>query len=153
MSTLYLLWRKMGEYSSNPLWLGVFDSREKAEAARQEYIANPSGCPTKPDPYADQAYYDVALDQDVQIRSYTITSEVKAEVFLVECVEPAMFGQGGSHICRIYASRRQAKREVGRLRKWEKAKCQGREGFGAIEDSYHYFEMKPNCLVFPGRNE
>lgn len=132
MSTLYLLWRKMSLYSSNPLWLGVFDSKEKVEAARQEYIANPSGCPTKPDPYADQAYYDVSLDRDVQIRSYTVSGEVKTEVFLIECIEPDMFGQGSSHIKEIYASRRQAKREVGRLRKREKEQCRGRSGFGAL---------------------
>lgn len=146
MTTLYLLRRKMGEYYSNPLWLGVFDSEEEARVSRREYM-------TKPDPHANQAYYDVSLDKDVQIQCYNVSGEVKTEVFLVECVEPAMFGQAGSSIRSIWPSRRQAKREVGRLRKEEKEWCQGRDGFGGVENGYHYFKMPLNRLVFPEPNE
>jgi hypothetical protein len=63
---MYLLFRDVCEYTSPRLLLGVFRSKELAEAARLEYLANVMHGGA--DPWAEQAYQGASIS-DLHIRS------------------------------------------------------------------------------------
>lgn len=63
---MYLLKRTISPYTGADLLLGVFVSRHQAESARRAYVARyRSG--TKSDPWAEQTYHDVQLEEDVSV--------------------------------------------------------------------------------------
>ena len=70
---MHLLFRAICEYTNPPLFLGVFRSKELAEAARREYLATVihGGA----DPWADQVYSEVS-ESDLHI---------SCEIPLVSC--------------------------------------------------------------------
>ncbi|MFZ4749943.1 MAG: hypothetical protein ACOYMM_05465 [Phycisphaerales bacterium] len=80
---LHLLFRAICEYTNPPLILGVFRSKELAEAARLEYLATVMHGGA--DPWAEQVYSEVS-DSDLHIR---------CEIPLVACEG---LGDGASNI-------------------------------------------------------
>ncbi len=91
---MYLLKRSVSPYTDCEQLLGVFTSIPAGEAARQSYISSiQSGAQT--DPFADQAYHEVSLTDDIELVSDIKVIEVPpgaSEVFVVSSYAEG-FGQ------------------------------------------------------------
>ena len=96
---MYLLKRSISPYTSQDVLLGCFRSREKAQAAREDYLkpyrANPSG-----DRWKEQAYRIVDLEKDVVIVDNLPEAQVQPsqeEVFVL-----SSFAEGFGQIIRTF---------------------------------------------------
>jgi hypothetical protein len=90
---MYLLKRDISSYTSHDILLGCFRSREKAQAARQQYIKSYQSNQSD-DPWKEQGYKSVNLEKDVVIADIPeIQLQATAEeVFVVSSFAEA-FGQ------------------------------------------------------------
>ena len=91
---MYLLKRTISPYTGPDLLLGVFISEDTAQAARQKYLSKYLGNP-RSDPWREQAYHEVNLEDDVQLIDTVPTSspiEDSCKAYVVSAYSEA-FGQ------------------------------------------------------------
>lgn len=92
MHRMYLLTREVSAYSFNtPLVLGLFYGDYQAKKARSEYLAQAG----EHDPFAKQAYWDIDLEAQVNIReaeaTYALRNNVRVAYLMTAMYE--QFGQ------------------------------------------------------------
>jgi hypothetical protein len=134
---LYLLLRKISPYTFPDIVLGCFTSIERANDVRSEYLAlYKSG--TKIDPWKEQGFKNVNLDEDVQIINLYLPTfyRLVSSVFLVSSYSEG-FGQVRREIVDLCLTRISANRKA------EKLKLNAKVGF---PETFRVEEIQLNQL-------
>lgn len=111
LDTFYLLFREMSAYSyDTPMLLGVFTQKTLAEQAKQQYFEQVG----KFDPFRSQAYFEVDLSKNVQIKTIDenfksyLNDENSSIIYLVIATEEG-FGQAYTDYIAIFDNQTHAK--------------------------------------------
>ncbi|XWV25012.1 hypothetical protein QJ856_gp0766 [Tupanvirus deep ocean] len=89
----YLLKRMCSAYSFDDIIIGIYDNENLAKKAKVKYIDFTSKC----DPFKNQAYHDVNLEEDIEIQEIKVdlTNDHDFCYILIERAEG--FGQVSNH--------------------------------------------------------
>lgn len=141
---MYLLERKMNEYQIYNIVIGIFDTEEKAQSARQEYLE----CCNEEDVWEEQSlekHYGEPLEKSVlvvDVADLFFDDRIDSEkVYVVNRVSE-MFGQMDRKIHAIYSDKKEAISFVDKIDKLENDLSYEEWAKNDLYDNFDYSEME-----------